>query len=229
MRKLLLLIGVVLPLRAGDRAKETLVAAQKEIFHVAPASAIRLENSFGEVDVDGWDRDETEVTVVRSTERLYTPKQRAGAQKRLDSVRITVRQDGGDVIISTAYPPRRFLLHPLSRRSDIDIAYRIKAPRSSRLIVQHNSGGVNVSGIAGDIHATVTNGQITLTLPVSHRYSIDAQTTIGSVYSDFEGEDRRSGYLGEDFSQRRETPAASLFLRVCVGDILIQKLLQPAD
>ncbi|MGD1093547.1 MAG: DUF4097 family beta strand repeat-containing protein [Bryobacteraceae bacterium] len=220
-------ILLTLPLLADDRAKEILSSTHTERFNVASTGAVRLENSFGEVDIDGWDRPEIEVTVVRSTERLYDAKERAEAQRRLDSVHITAKQNGNDVVISTVYPPRNVLTHPLSRRSDIEISYRIRAPRASRLIIDHNNGGVNVSDISGDIHATVTNGQITLTLASDRPYAIDAQSKLGEVYSDFEGRDQRRHVLGEEFTSQTPASATHLHLRVRVGDIVIAKLHGP--
>jgi hypothetical protein len=79
-------------------------------------SAIRLENSFGELDIDGWDRPEVEVDA----------KERA---------QIGAKQDGNDVVISTGYPPRNGFMRLLSGRGDIEISYRIKAPRASKLII----------------------------------------------------------------------------------------------
>jgi len=220
-------IVLSLPLRADDRSKEMPGDIHTERFHVSTSGTIRLENSFGEVDVDGWDRPEVEVTVNRSSERLYNTKQRAGAHKRLESVQITTSQAGNDVVISTRYPPRNGLTHPLSRRSDVEISYRIKAPRASKLVVDHNRGGVNVFDIGGDIHATVINGQITLTLASGGQYAIDAQSKIGDVYSDFEGHDQRRRVLGEDFSRQSAAPAANLYLRARLGDIIIQKMHGP--
>jgi hypothetical protein len=220
-------ILLALPLLADDRAKEMLSATHTERLNVPSTGVVRLENSFGEVDIDGWDRPEVEVTVVRSTERLYGAKEHTEAQRRLDSVQITAKQNGNDVVISTVYPPRNSFVHPLSRRSDIEISYHIKAPRTSKLIVDHNSGGVNVSDISGDIHATVINGQITLTLAGDRQYAIDAQSKLGDVYSDFEGRDRRRRIIGEEFSSPSATPAASLYLRARVGDIVITKLHGP--
>jgi hypothetical protein len=215
-----------LPLLAADRFKQTIDVTQTDRFTVSAAGTIRLENSFGEVDIEGWDRPEVEVEVLRSTEKFYDPGDEADAQRRLASVQITTKQDGNDVVISTAYPPRGFFRHPFSRRSDIEIRYRVHAPRASKLIVNDNRGGVNVYDIAGDIHATVINGQVTLTLASTGQHAIDAQTKLGAVDSEFEGHDRHH-LLGEDFSLQAKPPAANLYLRVRVGDIVILKLNGP--
>jgi hypothetical protein len=223
----LVAIVLTLPLLADDRSKEALSSTHTDQIKVAAAGTIRLDNSFGEVDVEGWDRTEVELTVIRSTEHFYGEKDRAEAQRRLDSVKIETKQEGNDLVIATSYPPQNAFLHPLSRRSDIEVAYRIKAPRATRLIVEHNRGGVNVSDIGGDIHATVINGQITLTLNPAAKFSIDARCGLGSVYSDFEGRDQRRHVLGEAFGIQSAAPAANLYLRTRVGDIVIQKLPVP--
>jgi hypothetical protein len=226
-RLLVIPIMLAVPLLAGDLSKETLSAAHTERFNVPVAGTIRLENSFGQVDIDGWDRPEVELTVIRSSERLYSANERAEAQRRMDRVQVAAKQEGNDVVISTAYPPRNGFMHPLSRRSDIQIAYRMKAPRGSKVIVDHNSGGVNVFDINGDIHATVINGQITLGLEADRPYAIDAQSKIGGVYSDFEGRDRPRHVLGEEFGSQSAASAANLYLRVRIGDIIITKLHGP--
>jgi hypothetical protein len=225
MRKLLVIaIALVLPLLAGDRDNETLSTTRVERFSVLAAGEIRLENSFGEVAIDGWDRPEVELTVVRSSEHLSTANGRAEAQRRLDSVQVAATQNRNDVLISTMYPPRNGFLHPLSRRSDIRIGYRIKAPRATKLIVDHHSGGVSVFDIDGDIHATVINGQMTLALRAEGRYAIDAQSKIGSVHSDFEGRDQSRRVLGEAFVREGAESAPNLYLRTRIGDIVILKL-----
>jgi len=161
LQLLMIAIVLALPLLADDLSKDT------ERFNVPAAGAIRLENSFGEMDIDGWDRPEVEVTVVRSSGHLYDAKERTQAQRHLESAQIRAKHDGNDVVISTAYPPRNGFMRLLSGRGDIEIRYRIKAPRASKLIIDHHSGGLTVSNISGDIHATVTDGQITLALAAS--------------------------------------------------------------
>jgi len=221
-----LLIAIVLPLLADDRSKQALSATHTETFQISAPGAIQVENSFGELDIDGWDRPEVQVTVVRSTEHLVNSKDRAEEQRRLDRVQVTAKQNGNDVVISTDYPPRNAFLHPLGRRSDIEVSYAIKAPRASRLVIAHNNGGVNVSDISGEIHATAANGQITLTLPES-QCAIDAQATTGDIYSDFDGREIRRTIVGEEFTRPDAPPATKLYLRVRLGDIMILKMHVP--
>ena len=58
MRKLLAIaIVLALPLfaddRSDDRSKESLSATHTEHFNVSAGATVHLENSFGEVDIDG--------------------------------------------------------------------------------------------------------------------------------------------------------------------------------
>src|SRR5271155_1984294 len=99
MKKLLAISAMAaLPLLGADRFKQTVDATHTDRFNVSAAGAIRLENSFGEIDIDGWDQPEVEVEVFRSTEKFYDPKNHAAAQRRLESVQVTAKQDGNDVV-----------------------------------------------------------------------------------------------------------------------------------
>jgi hypothetical protein len=223
---LVIAIVLTLPLLGDDLSKERVSTTHTERFNVPAAGTIRLKNSVGEVDIDGWDRPEVEVTVVRSSEHLYDATQRGEAQQSLESAQIKVEQDGNDIVISTAYAPGNGT-HLRNRRGEIGISYRIKAPRASKLIIDRNSGGVNVSDINGDIHATVINGQITLTLAADGQYAIDSRCTVGDVYSDFEGHYQRKHLLGKEFGRQSKVSAKNLYLRVRYGDIMILKLHGP--
>jgi len=217
---LVIAMFLTLPLLGDDLSRERVSATHTERFNVPAAGAIRLKNSVGEVDIDGWDRPEVEVTVVRSSEHFYDATERREAQQSLESAQIKAEQDGNDIVISTAYVPG-------SRRGEIGISYRIKAPRASKLIVDDNRGGVNVSDISGDIHVTVINGQITLTLAAGGQYAIDSRCTVGDVYSDFEGHYQRKHLLGKEFDRQSKVSATNLYLRARYGDIMILKLHGP--
>jgi hypothetical protein len=220
-------IAFALPLLADDLSQDRVSSTHTERFNVSAAGAIRLENSFGQMDIEGWDRPEVEVTVVRSSVHLYDAKQRTEAQAHLETAQITAKQNGNDVVISTAYPPRNWFMRVLSGRGDIEIGYRIKAPHASKLIIDHHSGGLIVSNFSGDIHATVGDGQITLALAAGGQFAIDAQCKVGDVYSDLEGHAQRRHAWGKEFESPSTASAANLYLRVRYGDIMIWKLQGP--
>src|SRR5580704_17748744 len=83
----LIVLGFGFALRADDRPNHTLSATHTDRFNVPPSVSIRLENSFGEINVGGWDSPEVEVTVTKSVEQRNGEKANA-AEQRLDSVQV---------------------------------------------------------------------------------------------------------------------------------------------
>ena len=211
-------MGSALALVADDRSNRTLTVTHTDRFSVPAAVSIRLDNSFGEIDVEGWDLPEVEVTVTKSVEDLSREEGRA--QKRLDAVQIAVKHTEGETIISTDYPKQSGISHVFGRRGDVDIVYRIYAPRGAKLVIEHNRGGLNIAGMSGDIHATVDRGQITLISDTL--YAVDAKCKIGTVYSDFDGRDQRH-HFGEAFERQSAASAPNLYARTAFGDIMILK------
>jgi hypothetical protein len=222
MRKLVLIVlGTTLALIADDRSNRTLSVTHSDRFNVPASASVSLENSFGEIDVEGWDLPEVEVTVSKSVEELAGEKGQA-ARQRLDSVQVATKHKEGDTVIATVYPEQRGLWHLFDRRGDVKVSYRIHAPRGSKLFIEHGTGGLNVAGIIADIHGTVDRGQITLTLPDGH-YAIDAKCKTGRVYSDFEGQDKRRHMIGDEFNRPNAPLTPNLYLRTGFGDVIILK------
>lgn len=219
----MLISGLALPLTAGDSSRQTVTNTER--VNITAPGTIRFENSFGQIDIEGWDQPEVEVTTTKWTEDVNA-KEPAGVAQRLESVRITTKRDGNDVVISTAYPARNYFAHPWSRRSDVQLNYHLKAPRALKLAVDRSHYGMNIVGMTGDIRARATSGEITLTL-ANGPYAIDAKCDIGNVYSDFEGTTERRHMLGEEFGSKAEQPARNIYLRMHVGDIVILKMPLP--
>lgn len=193
------LIFAALPLFAADATR----VATTETVPFPGAGTLRFERSSGEIHIQAWDRPEIEIVFSKST---YDPK------APLDRVHMTVKRNGDDVVVSTAVPSR-----------DIQIDYQVHAPRNIALAIDHNKGGVYVTGIAGDIRASVRNGQITLRLPENGVYAVDAKCKTGQVYSDFAGGTEKFNHrFGESFAKPGDAPH-KLDLRIGFGDILILK------
>jgi hypothetical protein len=126
-----------------------------------------LANSIGVVTVEGWDQPAVEITTIKSTKKEYDSREREKAPHELDTVRIATERHGDELVITTDFPRHRGLPppSPLGGGTSFNLEYAIKAPRSARLIVDHDVGEVNVDNILGDIPITALQRQITLHLP----------------------------------------------------------------
>lgn len=168
---------------------------------------IELRETSGALNVEGWDRQEVEVTVRRATERRYDSEKQLEMRNELDKVVVTARQDAsGRLVIATSKPARRWF----QRRADVKLEYTIRAPYHSNLLIRHGSGQVSLVNLAGNTDLISGMGQVNLSLPGNETFLIDARAKIGEVSSDF----RCNGPLWE---------AHRVFVRVGVGDICIRK------
>jgi hypothetical protein len=212
MRAILVLLIPLL-----QAAEQRVEVTKTERVNFAPGGTIRVDGSYGNLNVEGWERPEVEITFVKSTQKYYELKQREKAAARLDSVTVSIdRRSNTELAIST------------NRRAGVSVGYEIRAPRDSRIEIRHGTGQVIVENVTGDIHATAHRGDILLMLPDTGTYTIDAKTKVGVVTSDFVGDLHRRPYLlGERFA----SPSAShrVYLRVGLGGIAIKSVSPEAE
>jgi hypothetical protein len=198
-------------------AEQRVEVTSSERINFAPGGIIRVDGSYGNLNVEGWDRAEVEVTVVKSTQKYYESKQREKAATKLEPVRVsTERRSDTELVISTL------------KRGGVSVDYEIRVPRDSRIDIRHGAGQIIVANVTGDIHATGHRGDILLLLPDSGAYSIDAKTKVGVVTSDFARDLHHRRYLiGERFA----SPSAShrVFLRMGFGGITIKNVPSEAE
>jgi hypothetical protein len=224
-RTLMVLLGFVCLLFADDEVKQKVQVTHTETVALPAGGQLRLVNSIGELTVEGWDRPDVEITTIRSTSAEYASRDREKASRELDRVKVSVAPQGADLVITTVYPRRRRLspARLLGPATGFDLEYRIKAPRTAALAVDHATGEVHVTDMTADIRATVRDGLITLNLPQAGLYDIDAKSKIGEVISEFPGHRERKRLFGHQFFQGTPAPH-KLYLRVGFGDIIIFKI-----
>jgi len=221
IRRLAVVFGMSFLLFADDEPREKVQAVHTERVDFSSGGLLRLKNSIGEVTVEGWDRPDVEIATVKSTKSALASRDREKASHELDRVRISVQQQGEELIVTTEFPRRRVL------PPGVDLDYHIKVPMNARLAVDHGTGEVHVDNLTSDIHVTVRNGGITLQLPQEGKYSIDAKSDFGGVTSDFPGHEKRTRWLlGHRFVQGASA-TRNLYLRVGFGDITIMKIPRP--
>lgn len=207
-------LGTSPPVFGGE---QRIQAASTQRVRFAPGGLIRVNGSYGALNVEGWEQPEVEITVIKSTQKCYGTKQQEKAASSLEHVRIsTERHSDTELTIST------------SRSGGVSVDYEIRVPRDSRLEIHHGTGQVLVANVSGDIQASGHRGDLLLLLPETSSYAIDAKTKFGVVTSDFAGDVHLRRYL---LGERLAGPPAShrLYLRMGFGGITIKSVPQEAE
>jgi hypothetical protein len=232
------LLGAALPLFGagpGERGpKQSFEVTSTQRVPFQPGGAIRLENSYGYLTVEGWDEPEVEITVIRSTDRFYEPDERERAEQLLNQIRVVAEvRSGKELAISTTLPHRHNFfvsklppgaLLPRNRRR-VTVDCTIRVPRDSRLVVHHKDGYLSVSDVTGDIQVNSHTGDMIVALPDPGPYSIDATTRVGTVSSDLSGEGHHQFLIGNHYAHTGEAASRRIYLRMGRGSITIQKSL----
>jgi hypothetical protein len=217
---LLLVSALITPVHsaaAAERGKDTrkrVEVSSTQRIEFIPRGVIRIQKSFGEMFVDGWDKNEVEVTVIKAIKASDTPEDQERARHKLETVNITASKQSADTIL---------IASSLPFRKNLDLVYRIKVPRESDLFIKHDIGEVTVDGVLGDLEITSRIGEISVNLQDGREYNIDAKVKIGEVQSAFSGKSKRSYLLSEKFSRDDRTESHRVYLRVGIGEIAINK------
>jgi hypothetical protein len=215
--------GISARAQTADRHEAEITTTQSLEF--GARGTIQLVDSFGSVKVEGWDKEEVELTVTKRTQKKYEPKDLAKAAKGLERFKVTMEAVGETslLVINTTYPSWT----PIFRgKTNLKLDYLIKVPRQSTLLIKHGIGEVEVNNVSGDIEATASIGEISLRLPEGQNYAVDAHVRIGDVSSEFGQTAHRQGLfaVGAKLAGEPAAPTRRIFLRVGIGDIQVSKL-----
>jgi len=218
-------LALGLSAQAQTVAKREAEVTTTQSLEFGARGTIQIVDSFGSVKVEGWDKEEVEMTVTKRTQKKYEPKDLDKAAKGLERFKVTMESVGETslLVINTTYPSWT----PIFRgKTNLKLDYLIKVPRQSTLLIKHGIGEVEVTNVYGDIEATASIGQISLILPEEQSYAVDAHVRIGDVSSEFGQTTKRQGLfaVGAKLAGEPSAPTRRIFLRVGIGDIQVTKL-----
>ncbi len=196
----------------ADTGKVVVETAESAPF--ASGGAIDILDSFGEVQVEGWDKPDVEIKISKGTGRNATPEEEARARAKLERVKVVSSKKSAD---------RLQIASTVPFRNNLDLTYRIKVPRETHLTIRHDIGEVKVVNVSGNITVTNRIGEIDLRLPENQEYEIDARSRIGGVDSQFKGKSSRPFLVGEKLVSGAPGAARRIYLRVGIGGIEIHR------
>src|SRR5262245_31880464 len=111
---LLCLIASVGALAFCGEAQAQTVAKQRaevkttERVEFGSRGTVQIVDSFGEVSVEGWDKPEVELTVIKKTQKQYDSKNLAKGLKELERIQVEMAQvsESSLLVIKTTFPSR---------------------------------------------------------------------------------------------------------------------------
>jgi hypothetical protein len=223
-------LALCLPAHAQTVEEREAESTTTQSLEFGARGTIQIVDSHGSVKVEGWDKEEVELTVTKKTQKKYGSKDLAKAEKGLERVKVVMEvvAENAMLVIDTKYPswtPFRMF----GGKTNLNLNYLIKVPRQSTLFIKHGIGEVDVTNISGDIEATASIGEITLRLPEENIYAVNARARIGDVSSAFGPATQRQGpfSVGAKLEGEPVAPTRRVYLRVGIGDIQVTKLPPP--
>lgn len=135
-----------------------------KVYPLTAGGNFQLDNVNGSVQVDGWDRDEVEVSAVKTA-------QDDTLSGELDNVQIDVESHPGQVAVHTRYPA--------GEGSNVAVEYHVHVPYRVLLGgVKTVNGSVSVRGVNGGGDLRSVNGDVEVTDSTG---PFNAKTTNGDL------------------------------------------------
>lgn len=218
---LLSCIGFVVSIQAqtANTEPQKVTVSTTELIPFANGVSVHLKDTFGEVHVEGWERNEVEVSLTRRTQKKYAADAQASQTRRLEKIKVVITKDpSGSLLVETKNIPFMF-------KNNLELDYQVKVPQAIYLKVKHSIGEVRIKNIIGDIEATCKIGEIVLELPEKERYDVDARVKIGDVASELGGKYNRQKLLGAKLTDEvNRSEPHKLYLRVGIGEVQVKKM-----
>jgi len=180
-------LGLVsmLTFHAGaEPAKDTYEETIDQTFPLTAGGAFTLENRNGSVEYSTWDKDEVRVVAEKRMQLdgggwwitrligLRSTNINTDADAKALFAKLTVEFSGDERnrTVATHYPD--------SKDVNCSVAYKITAPRKSKVDLDTTNGNVRVRGVEGEAAVSTTSGSVTVD-DVSGR--VNAVSTNGRV------------------------------------------------
>lgn len=142
------LLAFALAAHAADH-RGALTEEFHQTYPMSPDGRVELANINGDVRISSWDRNEVKVDAVKY----------ADTKERLEEAQIEVNAGKDSVSIRTRYPEHDD--HWGWHNNPASVEYTLTVPRTARLDeIKLINGGLNVAGVAGEVHASCINGRL---------------------------------------------------------------------
>ena len=217
-------IGWASPLAAAD-GKAPVSVNRSANLKLAPGGTVRVDRTWGDVTIEGWDKPVVEVAMTATSARSYDEAEAADARARLEKFGFDAKATSAKEVVVTGVSPSASLLQPFGGKSGVKMRYSIKVPRNSSLVMRNEVGTVEVSDLTGSVNVESDVGDVHVKVPLGPGAAVEASTRVGEVSVNAEarakGELRRRALVGHSFSYRPSAPDKRVTVHLDVGTVTI--------
>lgn len=132
---------------------------QKE-FAVSGVESVRIENRFGQVNIENWDKP----AIFIQVEVVVEHPSREKSERMLSAISVTIEQEGSQVVAVTSIDEK--LMNSIggnilgSSTKEIRIDYSVKMPRNLNLELSNRFGDVFINEITGRCRLNIKYGNL---------------------------------------------------------------------
>lgn len=121
----------------------------EKTYKVNATTALRIENKFGDVEINSWEKSEFSVKV----EIISKGRNEERAQRILDGIKIDIRESSSEIYFETESDDMK-----TKNEEGFEVNYTVYMPEKNSLEIRNSFGDVSMGNRAGNLNLTVAYG-----------------------------------------------------------------------
>ncbi|MGB8705038.1 MAG: hypothetical protein WCD31_08420 [Gillisia sp.] len=218
------------------------ITKQKKVsrkFSVSAKDFVKIDNSYGNVDLSTWDQNTVSIEVIIKTNGNDEQK----VQERLDDISVEFNQSSGTVSARTRFSKGHNSswwdkLFGDSNNVNMEVNYIIKAPATNNVDINNDYGSIIIDKLKGNANLSCDYGSLNIgelhgdSNHLSFDYSRNShfgyinKAIINADYSEFTIEDAHAVDLKADYTDSKFNKIELLQFSCDYGSLSVQKVKQ---
>ena len=204
-------------------------------FSVSQKGTLKIDNSYGNIDISTWDQDRIIINVFIKTNGNNAEE----VQKKLDHINVVFNQKGNEVSAVTHFENENKSwwsgIFGNSNNVNMEINYVIKAPAQHNIDIDNDYGAIYMDKLLGNTNISCDYGKIDIgelrgesnTLKFDYtrnsHFGYITNATIQADYSGFTIEEAQNINLRADYSDSNISKVENLQFNCDYGSISVEK------
>jgi len=217
----------------GRHTREKKITKQ---FNVAPDAILKINNSYGNIDLKTWDQNRVTIEVIIKTNGNDEQK----VKEKLDEINVEFNQTSAGVSAKTNFRKENSSwlssIFSSSNNVNMEINYIIRAPVTNNVDLSNDYGHIFIDKLSGNARISCdygrldigelngNNNQINFDYSRNSRFGYINRAVINADYSEFSIDDARSIDLNADYTTSKIKRVESLKFSCDYGSLSVDKV-----